>query len=94
MTYPRRTFPGDRKSREGIQDALIELLLLAENKSLKASYLSTFSEMAWWFGGCRARVEVIPITFSGRLSIFSERIKMAIKRSAEQGDKSAADRGG
>lgn len=79
LTYPRRTFPGDRKSREGIQDALIELLLLAGNKSLKASYLSTFSEMAWWFGGCQARVEVIPITIRGRLSIINERVKMAVR---------------
>jgi len=80
LTYPRRTFPGDRKSPEGIQDALIELLLLARNKSLKASYLSTFSEIAWWLGGCRAGVEIIPITLRGRVSILNERIRMEIKK--------------
>lgn len=80
LLYPRRTFPGDRKSAEGIQEALIELLLLAKNKSLKASHLSTFSEMAWWLGGCKAVVEVIPVTFKGRLSIINERIRMRIRR--------------
>ena len=80
LIYSRRTFPGDRKSPEGIQDALIELLLLARNKSLKASYLSTFSEMAWWLGGCQAGVEIIPITFRGRVSILNERIRMEIKK--------------
>ena len=80
LLYPRRMFSGDRKSTEGIQDALIELLLLAKNKSLKASHLSTFSEMAWWLGGCQAAVEVIPITFKGRLSIINERIRMVIGR--------------
>lgn len=81
LVYPRRTFAGDRKSTEGIQDAFIELLLLAKNKYLIASYLSTFSEMAWWFGSCQAKVEIIPITAKGRLSIILERIKMKIKNS-------------
>ncbi len=79
LVYPRRTFPGDRKSVEGIQDGLIELLLLAKNKSLIASYLSTFSEMAWWFGACKAKVEIIPVTVTGRMSMVLEWIKMGLK---------------
>lgn len=59
LTYPKRTFVGDRESKEGGQDALIDLLLLAKNRKLKVSYASTFSEMAWWFGGCAAEIEVI-----------------------------------
>ncbi|MDD4352749.1 MAG: hypothetical protein PHU71_07305 [Candidatus Gracilibacteria bacterium] len=57
--YPKRTQPGDRGSKCGIQDALIDLLLLSKNKVLKASAFSTYSEMAWWFGGCQAEVENI-----------------------------------
>ncbi len=79
LVYPGRTFPGDRKSVEGIQDALIELLLLAKSKNLTASYLSTFSEMAWWFGGCKAKVEIIPITVMGHMSMVLERIRMRLK---------------
>lgn len=80
LIYPRRTFPGDRKSVEGIQDALIELLLLAKNRTLIVSYLSTFSEMAWWFGACKAKVEKIPMTLTGRMSMVLEWIKIRIKK--------------
>jgi len=59
LTYPLRTDRGERNSKEGIQDALIELLLLSKNSKLKASRVSTFSEVAWWFGGCKAEVELI-----------------------------------
>lgn len=79
LCYPKKMFHGDRKSTEGIQDALIELLLLAKNKNLKVSYLSTYSEMAWWFGGCQAKVETIPITLKGRAGIIMQRIRMKIK---------------
>jgi hypothetical protein len=39
-------------------DDLIDMLLLARTRELFASYLSTFSEAAWWLGGARARVSV------------------------------------
>ncbi|MCM8789444.1 MAG: hypothetical protein NC916_00270 [Candidatus Omnitrophica bacterium] len=80
FSYPRRTPPGDRKSIEGIQDALIELLLLSKNKSLIASHLSTFSEMAWWLGGCKAKVEMFPITLKGRISIIMDWVAMKRKK--------------
>jgi hypothetical protein len=79
LIYPRITPPGDRETRAGIQDAFIELLLLAKNKKLKVSYLSTYSEMAWWFGGCRAEVETIPVTFRGRLSLTTGAINARIR---------------
>jgi len=60
LYYPNRTRTISQNRVAEIQDALIELLLLAKNKSLKVSYLSTFSEMAWWFGGCESEVECIP----------------------------------
>jgi len=56
MCYPKRTKMGDRSSPEAMQDALIDLLLVSKNKFLIGSYISTFSETAWWFGGCNAKV--------------------------------------
>jgi FkbM family methyltransferase len=61
LSYPKRTSAGDRSSAVGIFDILIDLLLLAKCKQLKVSYLSTYSEMAWWFGGSMAKVEAIPL---------------------------------
>ena len=42
----------------GIVEDLIDMLLLARTQRLFASYLSTFSEVAWWLGGTNARVDV------------------------------------
>lgn len=60
LHYPKRTFAGDRASKEGMQDTLIDLFLSSKNRYIKASYISTFPEMVWWFGGCKAEVEIIP----------------------------------
>ena len=49
----------DRHKREAIKEALIDLLLLSTTKHILGSYKSTFTEMAWWFGGCEAKVEII-----------------------------------
>jgi hypothetical protein len=46
------------RSREGTVEDLIDMLLLARVPTLFASYLSTFSEAAWWLGGARATVTV------------------------------------
>ena len=32
------------------------MLLLSQNNRMIVSAYSTFPEMAWWFGGCKARV--------------------------------------
>ena len=42
----------------GIKEDLVDMLLLARTQRLFASYLSTFSEVAWWLGGTTARVSV------------------------------------
>ena len=39
--------------------ALINLLLLSKNSRLHGSKLSTFTEMAWWYSGCRASVSLL-----------------------------------
>lgn len=59
ISYPKKTGINDRRSRTGMQDILIDMLLLSKNSRLIASYLSTFPEVAWWFGGGNAKVEII-----------------------------------
>ena len=39
-------------------DCFIEILLLSKNKVLIGSPISTFSEMAWWFSGCKSEVKI------------------------------------
>jgi hypothetical protein len=57
--YPRTTPRADSwLTPPGIREDLIDMLLLARTEQLLASYLSTFSEVAWWLGGTRARVTV------------------------------------
>ena len=54
-TTPRRESYG---LPEGTREDLIDMLLLARTRTLYASYLSTFSEVAWWLGGATADVAV------------------------------------
>jgi hypothetical protein len=57
LEFPRATQrAASWKSAEGMTEDLIDMLLLARTRELFASYLSTFSEAAWWLGGARARV--------------------------------------
>ena len=59
LHFPRRTARlASWRSPEGIVEDLIDMLLLARTERLLASYLSTFSEAAWWLGGTTARVDV------------------------------------
>ena len=51
--YNRKTdLDTSRDHSEGVREDLIELYLLSKNKSLIGSHFSTFSEVAWWLGGC------------------------------------------
>jgi hypothetical protein len=59
LQYPRQTARSESwQSVEGISEDLIDMLVLARTRELFASYLSTFSEAAWWLGGATARVSV------------------------------------
>src|SRR5687767_11698819 len=59
LGYARATPRADSwLSPLGIKEDLIDMLLLARTRRLFASYLSTFSEVAWWLGGTTARVDV------------------------------------
>jgi len=48
-----------RNSTVATQEALIDILLLSKAKYIIGTFPSTFSEMAWWFGGGKAKVEMI-----------------------------------
>jgi hypothetical protein len=59
LAYPRETRRLQSwQSTAGMVEDLIDMLLLARTSELIASYLSTFSETAWWIGGARAPVSV------------------------------------
>lgn len=59
VSFPRNTKRENSwQSPEGITEDLIDMLLLSRCQRLLASYLSTFSEVAWWLGGTRAEVAV------------------------------------
>ncbi|MBN1237750.1 MAG: hypothetical protein JXB36_04570 [Gammaproteobacteria bacterium] len=59
LHFPRETARADSwRSAEGVSEDLIDMLLLARTRRLFASYLSTFSEAAWWLGGASAEVDV------------------------------------
>jgi hypothetical protein len=59
LGFPRTTPRADSwLTPLGIKEDLLDMLLLARTQRLFASYLSTFSEAAWWFGGTAARVSV------------------------------------
>lgn len=57
VRHPKQTRARD--CARAIRDALVDLLLLARCSHLIGTYSSTFSEVAWWLGGCRARVTMI-----------------------------------
>ena len=48
-----------RSLQTGIQEDLIELYLLSKNKVLIGSFNSTYSEVAWWLGGCNEKVTIL-----------------------------------
>jgi hypothetical protein len=59
LHFPRTTARRDSwRIPAGVHEDLIDMLLLARTKRLFASYLSTFSEAAWWLGGASASVAV------------------------------------
>lgn len=48
-----------RESPEGLREDMVELFLLSKNSLIIGSYLSTFTEVAWWLGGAKARVVIL-----------------------------------
>jgi len=57
LIFPKTNF--DRTEVIFTQEGLIDLLLLAKTKHIIGTYASTFTEMSWWFGGCKAKIETV-----------------------------------
>jgi hypothetical protein len=49
----------NRNHPQSIEGALADLLLLARCPRLIGTYLSTFTEVAWWLSGCQAAVTIV-----------------------------------
>lgn len=59
LAFPRETERlASWQSAAGMVEDLIDMILLSRTQEMFASYLSTFSETAWWLGGATARVSV------------------------------------
>lgn len=57
IIYPKKN--RDRTTVLNTQQGLIDLLLLSRTKHIIGTYRSTFNELAWWLGGCKAKVDII-----------------------------------
>lgn len=57
ICFPKK-FRG-RKSSNSIKEAFVDMLLLSKCPIIIGTFLSTFTEVAWWFGECKAQV-IIP----------------------------------
>jgi len=57
VKYPKTNFI--RTDVKATQEGLIDLILLSKTKHIIGTYRSTFTEVAWWLGGCKAKIEII-----------------------------------
>ena len=57
IKFPKTSFT--RTEVRATQEGLMDLLLLSKTKHILGTYKSTFTEMAWWIGECKAKVEII-----------------------------------
>ncbi len=55
--FPKRF--RDRNNTNGVKEAFVDMLLLSKCQIIIGTFLSTFTEIAWWLGNCKAQV-VIP----------------------------------
>jgi hypothetical protein len=46
------------KTKQVYVDCITDMLILAKCKSLIGTYMSTFTEVAWWLGGAKQEVEI------------------------------------
>lgn len=59
--FPGQIYELPDKDWSSTVDAIAELYLLSKGSILIGSYLSTFTECAWWLGGCRQKVIIADI---------------------------------
>ena len=58
IIYFPKKFRG-RDNTNSIKEALIDLLLLSKCNIILGTFLSTFTEVAWWFSNCKAQIYII-----------------------------------
>ena len=61
-------FPEDNKSHSDFKTALICLLILSKPKHLILTNYSTYSQLAWWLGGCKSKVDIITNEYQDNFS--------------------------
>ena len=49
----------DKRTKEATITGFIDMLLLSKTNHILGSFLSSFVEVAWWLGGCKAKVEIM-----------------------------------
>ena len=59
IIYFNKKFRGNELNPNFTKEAFVDMLLLSKCHIIIASFLSTFPEVAWWLGGCKAQV-IIP----------------------------------
>ena len=57
------------KTKQVYIDGIVDMLILSKCKDIIGTYQSTFTEVAWWFGGAKQEVEIpIPAYIQNRLN--------------------------
>ena len=60
ITYDRKTpLDNSRDTPEGVIDDLTELYLCSRNNKIIGSHFSTYTEVAWWLGGCTQDIQIV-----------------------------------
>ncbi len=62
--FPGRVYELPGKDHRSMVDAVADIYLLSRGRELIASPGSTFSEVAWWLGGCGQRVLHMPRSYT------------------------------
>ena len=57
INFPKR-YRG-RNTPNSIKEAFVDMLLLSKCNIILGTFLSTFTEVAWWLGGCKAQVVIV-----------------------------------
>ncbi len=57
IVYPKET--AAREEEGSVKEALIEMLLLSKTEKILGTFKSSFTEMAWFFGECKPKIDII-----------------------------------
>lgn len=81
IAFPGRILELPEKDYLGDIDAIADLYLLAGSNELVATFGSSFSEVAWWLGGAKAKVKVVGSFLQWRIQdAINRRMKKLLKK--------------